>query len=363
MKNILILFFFLFSSSLLFSQDDEHQTGAGGMQFFEGSWSDVLAAAKEQNKYIFVDAFADWCVPCKWMASNVFPKEEAGKFYNEHFVIYKFDMEKGEGIDFAKKYEVSVYPTYLFFNPEGELVHRSVGSKPLEMFIEDGKNALSPEKQFLSMKKKYENGERGEEFLYNYAFALFNANADPETINEVAVAYLSTQKEDDYISEKNWKVMDQLVTDVNSAPFKYLEANKDEFTAKYGEKDVDMKISYSKMEYYSLNKQWNDYAKVVSGIADKYASDDWQMLNGFAWTFYENISDKSMLKKAAKWAKKSMSLDKNYYNTDTYASLLYKLGKYDDALKYAKEALELAKKSNENYSGTEELIKKIEKAK
>ncbi len=291
------------------------------------------------------------------------PKKKRENFITRTLLFTSWIWKKAKGIDFAKKYEVSVYPTYLYFNPEGELVHRSVGSKPLEMFIEDGKNALSPEKQFLSMKKKYENGERGEEFLYNYAFALFNANADPKTVNEVAVAYLSTQKEDDYISEKNWKVLNQLVTDINSAPFKYLEANKDKFTAKYGEEDVDMKISYSKMEYYSLNKQWNDYAKVVSGIADKYASDDWQMLNGFAWTFYENISDKSMLKKAAKWAKKSISLDKNYYNTDTYASLLYKLGKYDDALKYAKEAVELAKKSNQDYSGTEELIKKIEKKK
>ena len=78
MKKLSILFLALFFIPLIYSQDD-HTTGAAGMQFFEGSWSEVLAAAKEQNKYVFVDAFADWCVPCKWMTKNVFPTDEAGK--------------------------------------------------------------------------------------------------------------------------------------------------------------------------------------------------------------------------------------------------------------------------------------------
>jgi tetratricopeptide (TPR) repeat protein len=40
--------------------------------------------------------------------------------------------------------------------------------------------------------------------------------------------------------------------------------------------------------------------------------------------------------------------------------VLYKLGKYDKALKFANEAIEIAKKSGDKYEGTEELIKKIE---
>jgi len=347
------------SPLLIYSQEDQ-TTGAAGMQFFEGSWSDVLAAAKEQNKYIFVDAFADWCVPCKWMVKNVFSTEEAGKYYNENFISYKLDMEKGEGIDFAKKYDVSVYPSYLYFNPSGELVHRSVGSKPVEMFIEDGKNALSPDKQFTAMQKKYESGERSAGFLYDYAFALSNANADPKLVNEVATAYLGTQKEEDYVNEKNWKLINELVTDINSAPFKYLDANRNKFEAKYGEKEVAVKIDYTKIQYYMFTEKWDEYAKVTSVFADKFAMDNWGMLNEFAWNFYEHVKDKTMLKKAVKWAKKSMQLEKNYYNTDTYAALLYKLGKNEQALKYAKEAIVLAKKSGINYSETEAMLKKIE---
>jgi thioredoxin-related protein len=365
MKKILIFFLalFFFSVPFTYSQDNDQNAGAGGMQFFEGSWSEVLASAKEQNKYIFVDAFADWCVPCKWMVKNVFPTEEAGKFYNEHFIVYKLDMEKGEGIDFAKKYKVRVYPSYLFFNADGELVHRTVGSKPVNKFIEDGKDALNPDKQFAAMNKKYDEGERGDKLLYDYAYALSNAYQDQVKIAEVTTAYLDTQKDEDLTSEKNWEVINKLLYNIKSHAFKYLEENKDEFAAKYGEEKVDKKILNTKIEYYKFLKQWDEYSKITAEYADKYANDDWQMLNSFAWDFYENVNDKTMLKKAETWAKRSMKLNKNYFNTDTYASVLYKLGKYDKALKYAKEAIELAKKSGDKYGGTEELIKKIEKNK
>ena len=50
-----------------------------GINFFEGSWSDVLAEAKKQNKYIFLDTYAEWCSPCKWMEKNIFTKDSVGK--------------------------------------------------------------------------------------------------------------------------------------------------------------------------------------------------------------------------------------------------------------------------------------------
>jgi thiol:disulfide interchange protein len=34
-----------------------------GISFFKGSWSELLAAAKQQGKFIFVDVYTDWCPP------------------------------------------------------------------------------------------------------------------------------------------------------------------------------------------------------------------------------------------------------------------------------------------------------------
>ena len=44
-------------------------------------------------------------------------------------------MEKGEGVDFAKQYKVRAFPTLVYFNPKGELVHRTTGANPAKVLL------------------------------------------------------------------------------------------------------------------------------------------------------------------------------------------------------------------------------------
>ena len=77
---------------------------AQGIDFKTENLESLKARAKSENKLIFIDAYTSWCGPCKWMASNVFTNDTVGKFFNQHFISSKIDMEKGEGIKFAEKY-------------------------------------------------------------------------------------------------------------------------------------------------------------------------------------------------------------------------------------------------------------------
>ena len=129
MKFILLAITACFFNSAAIAQEDT------GIKFETGTWAEVLALAKEQNKPIFVDAYATWCGPCKWMAKNTFTDEKVGAFVNENFIPYKMDLEKGEGIEFAKVNMVRAYPTVLFFNAQGEGIHRGLGAKNAELFL------------------------------------------------------------------------------------------------------------------------------------------------------------------------------------------------------------------------------------
>ena len=71
---------------------------------------------------VLVDCYTSWCGPCKIMASKILPQKEVGDFLNERFVCVKYDMEKGEGPEIAKKYGVEAYPTFLLLRADGTLL-------------------------------------------------------------------------------------------------------------------------------------------------------------------------------------------------------------------------------------------------
>lgn len=70
-----------------------------------------------------------------------------------------------------------------------------------------------------------------------------------------------------------------------------------------------------------------------------------------------------MLAKGAGLAKRSVEIESMYANNDTYAAILYKLGKKEEAQKAAIKAIELAKAEGSDYAETTELLKKIEQLK
>lgn len=135
----LLTFIFLFSVSSVKSESpaDVEQPG---IKFFEGTWDEALQLAKKENKLIFLDVYATWCGPCKRLSAQTFPDPEVGKYYNERFINVKVDGEKGEGLTLRQRYGVRGYPTLLFINHKGEVVHKTAGFRDPQRFIDLGKS-------------------------------------------------------------------------------------------------------------------------------------------------------------------------------------------------------------------------------
>jgi len=79
-----------------------------------------------------------------------------------------------------------------------------------------------------------------------------------------------------------------------------------------------------------------------------------ESLNNVAWKFFETTSDKKALNDALSWSKHSLEIyPENPMWMDTYANLLYKLGKNEEAVALEEEALELVGKgSKEGFKNT-----------
>ena len=132
---------------------------AQGIEFFEGSWGEALARAEAEDKLLFVDAYAEWCGPCKMMAANVFPQESVGDFFNRNFISVQYDMEKPESADFREFHRAPAFPTLLFIDANNELVHRVIGARQGEQLIADARTALDRIDDVAVLEKAYRAGE------------------------------------------------------------------------------------------------------------------------------------------------------------------------------------------------------------
>lgn len=110
--------------------------------FRNAKWAAIAAEAKKSGKHIFVDAYASWCAPCKLLKSTTFRDKEAAGYFNTHFINYTADMEQGEGIELAEKWEITAYPTLLFFTPDGKIVLKQVGYIDGKKLFQLGQQAL-----------------------------------------------------------------------------------------------------------------------------------------------------------------------------------------------------------------------------
>lgn len=352
------------------------------INFEHGTWAEIKAKAKAENKIIFMDAYTSWCGPCKWMANTVFTNDTVAKYFNASFICTKFDMEKGEGKELAKKFNVHYYPSLLFIDANGEIVHRAVGSRSTAEFVQLGKDAQMPEKQFVTFEKKYKGGQRDVKFIKSYLDVLSSVYLETK---EPLAAYLKTQKEEDLLSRENWQIMYEFLDDFHSKEFAYLLKNVDAFAKKYTADSVNdklfnvysdacNKLIYAKkvkkedyfklkeeikktgfsraeelllstdMNYYKQVEDYENYAKAAALFLDKYNKKNPNQLNDIAWTFYEKVKDKAMLAKAEQWAQQLNELapDEPAF-MDTHACLLFATGKKAEAVKLEKQALEIVK--------------------
>jgi thiol:disulfide interchange protein len=115
---------------------------AQGVKFEKLSLEDALKKARQENKLIFIDVYTVWCGPCKLLDERIFTKSEVGSALNKDFISLKINAEEGSGIDFAKEYNISSYPTLMFLNTNGFLIHQDEGYMPAADFLATMKTAL-----------------------------------------------------------------------------------------------------------------------------------------------------------------------------------------------------------------------------
>ncbi len=145
---ILLVIIFFFGLKSYFKIDEQNVKAVEETKSLVLDWlsyNEGLTLAEEENKYILINFYTDWCGYCKKMDKEAYSNEEVKSILNENFVIVKVNaesenkvIENGEEIterELAKLYQVSGYPTTWFLESNHSHIAPLPGYVTTEQFI------------------------------------------------------------------------------------------------------------------------------------------------------------------------------------------------------------------------------------
>ena len=89
------------------------------------SYDEGIANGHSEGKRIYINFYADWCAPCKYMEKTTFSNPAVIASLNKHFISIKVDIDKETKI--SNKYGVSAIPDNWFLFKNGDPIGRRKG--------------------------------------------------------------------------------------------------------------------------------------------------------------------------------------------------------------------------------------------
>lgn len=394
------------------------QAADTSLVFRKIEYADVWKAARKENKAVMLYFHYDGCGACTKMEQTAFKDPKVIDYYNRQFVCFEVNTRKGKGIDINKTYQVQLHPTFILLDETGKELHRMVGVYTPEAFYKHASEALQSDKSVVSYRRRYHAGNREPAFFREYIYLLRDAyQLDSALLNE----YLATQTTEELGQEYNIRLVYEFMIHrsntyipYNSRAYRLMMNRREQFgryvdsaqvttrlmfatlTAVYNAieqkdsatfetaleslrsfesgqeyqfKEMDNRITMWTGKYFVLPAQMDFYSKMgdakrYAEAADAYARLIWDQpseLNTFAWGVFlqADPQDSVRIATAIRCSIRSIALQNNYANNDTYAWLLHKAGQFREARVQAEKAIAIAKEQNEKYNDTQKLIDQL----
>jgi len=95
--------------------------------FQQASFEAAQQTASQSDRPILIKVGTEWCKACNAFDGAAAENASVKNALKSNVVYVHVDAEKGEGIEVAKRYNVSGYPTFLLVNSDGDLLDQWSG--------------------------------------------------------------------------------------------------------------------------------------------------------------------------------------------------------------------------------------------
>jgi thiol-disulfide isomerase/thioredoxin len=187
--------------------------------------------------------------------------------------------------------------------------------------------------------------------------------------NEIVVPFYLTQPGGSAMKEQ-MSLLDPRKTievDTTEANWKSLNIM---IMKKFNPKDAKRNTLNARIKWYEKHKNYTAYTKYSLIQLKKYTSDfsketiSGPIINSICWETFLYVTDKKLINGAIRWAEKAIHHNPNSTDLlDTYANLLYKIGRKDDAIQWEQKALNIVMTYPDLKNSIPEFKKIIEKMK
>jgi thioredoxin-related protein len=360
---------------------------AKGIVFEDLTFAQAKQKAQATGKYIFIDFYATWCGPCKYLEKEVFTIDSVGEYFNTHFVNIRIDAEEEE-LGLVESIFLEAYPTLVIFDKDGNQMISSVGVLEADELLAFGKKAADYEAVFAA----YKNNPNEYEVISTYLS--YVVDTEPNRANDIALTYLNKLDTSLLLTDEAYGILNY-VNDYSSSVITYVYNNLDEspsylppffddLTYKLMNKALydaveqqdlallaickNIEINYHKangtlfepegyyrldtdMLYYQNLQDLPTYARLLDTQCRTYYWDDEVQLTIKAIAFAEKYASRSEIDAqtmALAWIAHSRTLDDTDWMSYYAEAMVYYYNReFTKALPAAKKAYQLADKEDE----------------
>ncbi|OUL62901.1 thioredoxin family protein [Flavobacterium sp. AJR] len=374
-------------------------TGNAQKQFVHDdiTYKDALVKAKQENKPVFIMLYATWCPHCNAMKNSTFQDATVMAFLKDNYICVWKDIDKEEGLALKTKFDTKSLPSFLIVDANETVLYNLKGEIKTPEFLNEIKNALNPKMQLPYLESVFMADPSNANKCLAYLNTL-RKGRERVDLSKATHTYLATQSDAQLLTEMNWRIIANGVSDIQSHEFQYVLQHQKEFGTVASADRVEKKIinivtellrpyteSLDTTNYYKQREiaktiklqktdslifsydltiaerstNWGYYKKTTLDGTQKYVWNTPSILKEIGEVYLKNITDVESLKKSIEWVKRSLELNDSYDGNLLLSRLYIKIKDKKSALVYAKKAKAICKEMDWDSKDADALLAEL----